>query len=393
MAQGLAFSTHSTYLSGQKKFYDFCSQLGKLHQSGSPCPTDEWTLCLFATFLANTVQHSTIKVYLSAVRSLHIEQGFADPLVDCLRLQRVLRGIKRTQGDTSSLCLLVTDDIMMVIFRALDLSLPDHCMFWAASNLAYFGFLRSAEFTVPNLASFSPSIHLGLADVAIDSMSSPSCLRLRIKASKTDPFRKGCFLHIGRDEFPLCAIRSLLAYLTLRGDAPAPLFLFRDRRPLSRALLTSWLRDILSSAGIQGNFSSHSFRIGAATVAARNGIPDHQIQALGRWTSSAYLSYIRTPAESLSQLSVAVSCPLTAQFGSIGISAASLAFAQFIFQNRRHWFRPLLLELMPPPGPCSDRDLYSWHGRWPPWMFLVSGCLDLVVRLSSMAVCYPSVSS
>ena len=170
----------------------------------TPCPTEEWTLCLFATFLANTVQHSTIKVYLSAVRSLHIEQGFTDPLVDCLCLQRVLRGIKRTQGDTSSLRPLVTDDnIMMVIFHALDLSLPDHCMFWVACNLAYFGFLCSVEFTVLNPASFSPSIHLGLADVAVDSMSSPSCLWLCIKASKTDPFRKGCFLHIGRGEFPL----------------------------------------------------------------------------------------------------------------------------------------------------------------------------------------------
>ena len=222
-----------------------------------------------------------IKVYLSAISSLHIEEGFADPLVDCLRLQRVLRGIKRTQGDTASLRLPVTDDIMMVIFRALDLNLPDQCMFWAAYNLAFFGFLCSAEFTVLNLASFSPSIHSGLTDVAVDSMSSPSCLWLRIKASKTDPFRKGVFLHIGRGEFPLCAIRSLLAYLTLRGNAPGPLFLFQDRRPLTRALLTSWLRDILSSMGIQGNFSSHSFRIGATTVAARNGIQDHQIQALG----------------------------------------------------------------------------------------------------------------
>ena len=161
--------------------------------------------------LANTVQHSTIKVYLSAVHSLHIEQGFTYALVDCLLLQQVLRGIKSTQGDTSSLRLPVTDDTMTMIFLALDLSLLDHCMFWAASNLAYFGFLRSADFTVPNLASFSPSIHLGLADVAVDTMSSPSCLQLRIKASKTDPFHKGCFLHIGRGEFPLCAIRSLLA--------------------------------------------------------------------------------------------------------------------------------------------------------------------------------------
>jgi len=87
LAQGLASSTRSAYLSGQKKFYDFCSQLGKIHQSGSPCPTDEWTLCLFAMFLSHSVQYSTIKVYLSAIRSLHIEQGFADPLVDCLRLQ------------------------------------------------------------------------------------------------------------------------------------------------------------------------------------------------------------------------------------------------------------------------------------------------------------------
>ena len=232
---------------------------------------------------------------LSAVRSLHIEQGFADRLVDCLWLRRVLR------GDTSSPHLPVIDDIMMVILCALDLSLPDHCMFWAACNLAYFGFLFSAEFTVP--ASFSPLIHLGLAAVAVDSMSSPSCLRLHTKASKTDPFRKGCFLHIGRGEFPLCAIRSLLAYLTLRSDAPGPLFLFRDRQPLTRALLTLWLRDILSSAGIQCNFSDHSFHIVAATVTARNGIPDHQIQALGRWTSSAYLSYICTLAESLSRLS------------------------------------------------------------------------------------------
>jgi len=234
-------------------------------------------------------------VYLSAVRSLHLVQGFADPLDDCLLLRQVLRGIKRTHGGTSSLCLPVTDDIMMVILCALDLSLPDHCMFWAACihvcMLAHFCFLRSAEFIVPNLASFSPSISLGLPDVVVDSNFSPSCLRLCLKATKTDPFRKGCFLHIGRGEYPLYAILSVLAYLNRRGDAPGPSFLFHDRWPLTRTSLTSWLRDTLALAGISGKFSSHSFHIEAAMVAARNGTPDHQIQALGRWTSLAYLSY------------------------------------------------------------------------------------------------------
>ena len=104
-----------------------------------------------------------------------------------------------------------------------------------------------------------------------------------VKASKTDPFRKGCFVHIGKGRFPLCALQAVLAYLARRGNSGGPLFLFQDGWPLTRAVLTARLREILAGAGVPGNFSSHSFRIGAATVAARNGIPDHLIQALGRW--------------------------------------------------------------------------------------------------------------
>ena len=32
--------------------------------------------CLFITFLARTIQNSSITVYLSGVRALHMEQGF-----------------------------------------------------------------------------------------------------------------------------------------------------------------------------------------------------------------------------------------------------------------------------------------------------------------------------
>ena len=102
LVQGLAPSTRKSYASGQRKIYDFCLQAGKLHPNGSPCPVDEWTLCLFVSFLGDSIQHLSIKVYLSAVRSLHIEQGFPDPLINCLRLQRVMRGIKRSQGSPAA---------------------------------------------------------------------------------------------------------------------------------------------------------------------------------------------------------------------------------------------------------------------------------------------------
>ena len=172
---------------------------------------------MFATFLAKTVQHASIKVYLSGVRALHIDQGFSHPLAGCLRLRRVLRGMKRCQGSPVASRLPITDDLMLVIWNSLDLSLPDHSMFWAASCLGYFGLLRASEFTVPNLTSFSPSLHLSVQDISVDSMVSPSCMRVNMKGSKTDPFRQGCYVHIGAGHLPLCALSALMTYLSLCG--------------------------------------------------------------------------------------------------------------------------------------------------------------------------------
>ena len=75
---------------------------------------------------------------------------------------------------------------------------------------------------------------------------------------------------------------------------------------LAQYILTDWLRQIMASAKVPGNFSSHSFCVGAATVAAHNGVPDHLIQSMGCWSSNAYqLLYIhvRMPAEALVAMS------------------------------------------------------------------------------------------
>ena len=88
-----------------------------------------------------------------------------------IRLQRVVHGIKRCQGTPSSTRLPITDDLMLIIWQSLDLSLPDHVMFWAVCSLGYLRFLRASEFTVPNLSSFSSSLHLSAQDIAVDSPS------------------------------------------------------------------------------------------------------------------------------------------------------------------------------------------------------------------------------
>ena len=177
LVQRLASSTRNSYASGQRKFLEFCLQLGRFHPSGSPCRVDEWTLCLFVIFgqYGPVFHHQGVPFSCSLIAH---QAGLSRS--SPRRLQQVLRGVKRTQGDASSQRLPITDNVMVIIFKALDVNMPDHCMFWPACCLAYFGFLCSAEFTIPNLASFSSSIHLGVADTVVDSASPPSCLRVRI---------------------------------------------------------------------------------------------------------------------------------------------------------------------------------------------------------------------
>ena len=86
LTQGLAPSTRRVYQSAQRRYIDFCRLDGRLSPEGALFPADKQSLMRSATMLADSLNHSSIKVYLSAVRSLHIDNGLADPLLNCLQL-------------------------------------------------------------------------------------------------------------------------------------------------------------------------------------------------------------------------------------------------------------------------------------------------------------------
>ncbi len=134
-------------------------------------------------------------------------------------------------------------------------------------------------FTVPDDSSLDPSVHLYWGDLAVDNPVNPAVLSVILKASKTDPFRKGITLYIGHAASDLCPVS---AYLTVRGKRPGPLFVFKDGKPLTRQRLVSAVRDALECAGVEADrYAGHSFRIGPATTAASRGLEDSTIQTLG----------------------------------------------------------------------------------------------------------------
>ena len=134
----------------------------------------------------------------------------------------------------------------------------------------------------------------------MDSRSAPSLIWVQIKASKTDPFRQGVTLVIGRTNNNLCPVTAILVYMAARGPGPGPLFIWEDKRFLTREAFVAAVRAALREAGlIARDYAGHSFRIGAAMTAARQGLQDSLIKTLGRWESSAYTKYIRTAPETL----------------------------------------------------------------------------------------------
>ena len=80
----------------------------------------------------------------------------------------------------------------------------DNIMLWAAASLCFVGFLRAGEITVPSETAFDQGARLTLSDVTVDSFKSPKMLKIKIKASKTEPFRNGIDIYVGTTNSDLC---------------------------------------------------------------------------------------------------------------------------------------------------------------------------------------------
>lgn len=272
----------------------------------SPFPLSELVLCRFVAHLfEQSLSINTIRLYLSALRFVQISRGGGDPSMTSLpRLHYVLRGIARSQPKASRPARLpITIEVLEKLFRAWAAVAPNYenTMLWAACTLAFFAFLRCGEFT--SVSSNRPVI-LAASDVEVDNCHNPTYLRLTLRGSKTDPFGASCALFVGRTHTQVCPVSAVLAYLSIRPSTPGPLFIQADGTPLSRTALVTAVRAALSTTGMDlSRFTGHSFRIGAATTAAQAGLSDSLIQTLGRWRSSAFTRYIRTPSTVL--LSVA----------------------------------------------------------------------------------------
>ena len=291
-------STRRTYSAGERRYLGFCAVC-----KWDPLPASDFMLSAFAAHIAGRVKPGTVRVYLAAVRNLHLDLGLPDPTADAALLPRVTKGISRAglPGVSRPRLPITTVVLRQLVHVLLGSHFPiaDRFMLHAAMLLAFHGCLRCGEFTTP--VNYDHRRHASRGDVTMDSEG----MQFRLKTSKTDPYGKGTTIEVGLCKPPMCATTAIRTYLTMTNGAPHdPLFRYKDGHPLSKKTFVDEVRRLLESASIDNasSYSGHSFRIGAATSAAMAGAPDWQIRAMGRWKSDSVLRYIRHDSSAMKGL-------------------------------------------------------------------------------------------
>ena len=257
-------------------------------------PATSQTLCDWVAHLGNKRPKSkTLKSYVTGVRSVHVDMGYEDlAAFHSPQLERIIAGLRRMRGEAGSLERRpITKDLLLQMLPHFNRRTREGATLHAAFCLAFAAFLRIGEFTYSAKDLEDPDFSQWFLTRRFVTLYEDH-LELTLPASKTDPFRRGITLSIAASDDDACPVQALRRLFRWEASPDSPLFQWEGA--FTRQVVTKKLREILTLLGVEGHYSGHSFRRGAATSAREAGLSDQEIQLLGRWKSESYRLYIVT---------------------------------------------------------------------------------------------------
>lgn len=261
--------------------------------SGLPVswPPNVMVILSFIMYLIQkNLAHSSINCYLSGISFYCKINDFDDPTQKFV-VRKVLEGLKRSKGTVHDHRLPITSDLLYNILRIL----PNVCknafetlLFRTSFSVAFHAMLRISEFALSSTKSQHALVY---SDVSLHQ----NAVLIQIGSSKTDQYRKGVCLKLDhKPGFEYCPVLLVSQFFKVRPPNSGLFFCHFDTKPLTRFQVVTVLKKALELLGVDKQFySSHSFRIGAATSMAIQGFNDVDIMKAGRWKSSCFKRYIR----------------------------------------------------------------------------------------------------
>lgn len=278
----------STRLSYVKTWHNFLDFLTNLNYP-TKLPIDNHAVGLYITHIwRSNLKPSTIRTYLSAISYFHKIHGQDDP-TNSYFVKQVIKGATRQQSPSykklKPLSKLILQKVLTVI-NTIYVTKYQQCLYKALISLSYCACLRAGEAVI----STSGAHTLHIDNVKLDSHNS---IIFQLKSYKHCISSNTKFI-IHSDNTDICPVKHLSNYLALRSECSGPLFIFRDGTPVTRSHYSEFIKNAVNFIGLNpAKYNTHSVRIGRATDLALSGISPEVIKQTGRWSSSAYLNYIR----------------------------------------------------------------------------------------------------
>jgi hypothetical protein len=295
---GLSHDTRRVYSSARTSYEDFCSNIMDV----VPWPANENVLAEWLSLRARgstterALKPDTLQSYLSALRSVHVDRRLPTDVFQSEWLHRIITGIRRlTPHEFKVRAAPITLDILEKITSP-EATTVDDLNLDTACKVAFAGFLRSGEFLHDDRLDRETFENTSLTRSDVTFAENDEYARIRLKRSKTDTLFKGVDILLaatGNKTCPVYALRQLFQLDPRPHNAP----LFNlTHRSFTYSTFVPIIQERIRRAGIlhPTSYKGHSFRRGAAQQASNNGLPEADIQALGRWTSQAFKAYFKT---------------------------------------------------------------------------------------------------
>ncbi len=257
------------------------SAIRQFEKWGGRLPSDRDTVVHYLLARAESLNPRTLDLHLTAISQWHHYQGLIDPVSDPL-VRKTMEGVRRTQGQPKRKAKALRLEHIAQMVNHLR-QLPDTKKKQRDIALVltgFFGAFRRSELV---------AIQIG------DLVWEPEGLLIRLSRSKTDQQAMGLVRALPFGAPGCCPAMAMKNWIELADINEGPVF-----RPVNRwdkvqpkALNPGGINQLLKTLGNACQFdfvpdlSSHSFRRGLSTSAAREKIDFEFIKKQGGWKSDA----------------------------------------------------------------------------------------------------------
>lgn len=257
------------------------SAIRQFEKWGGRLPTDRDTLVRYLLAKAESLNTRTLDLHLTALGQWHHYQGLSDPVRDPL-VRKTMEGIRRTHGQPKLKAKALRLEHIAQMVKHLQ-QLPDSKKKYRDIALVltgFFGAFRRSEL-----------VAIEIKDLTWE----PEGLLIRLPRSKTDQQGSGLIRALPFGTPACCPATAMKNWIEKAGIDEGPIF-----RPINRwdqiqpnALNPGAINELLKTLGNACQFefvpdlSSHSFRRGLSTSAARERVDFELIKKQGGWKSDA----------------------------------------------------------------------------------------------------------